>query len=400
MPGCVRLAVSLLAVSPLYLCGVAKAVPETDLSARIAVDGLTADWDSDESAFGTNPVSGAPEEGTSDSEWGTQNDVRQIRISWDAEFLYVAVDATIWDNNVILLIDHAPGGMTEMTNLNSWRRNFVFRNLQPDLFLATWDRNTLPQAWTSVGTNQVTQRDATSFATVATFDQGTPGRAMEAALPWPFLLGDDAVRDFSAAVGESLWVVPAERSVLRVVAIVTAGGDGTGGPDSAPDNLSGHSAESSDQVTIDNYAEIPLDLDGDGFCDFGQSVKERVSFLVQPPVRGVRMEIADVAFARSVISPENGGELAFRVRLSPEVPSGESFRTVVLSAEVFDRRGKRVKELYRNHERSAADPVSLAMDRWDGRDWDGGIVPGGIYVLRVVIEPETHRFTRAFSVVR
>jgi hypothetical protein len=377
-----------------------RAVTGTDLSDRIVVDGVTDEWMLDESLFQVNDETGGLEEPLSDSEWGFNNDLNQIRITWDAEFLYVGVDAIIFDNNVIILFDYKSGGMEEMTNLNSWRRNFVFQGLRPDLFLATWDGNTLPQVWEFVGSNQVTQKDATSFQTVASFSRDAQGRAMEAAIPWTFLLGDDAERTFDTAANDSVWVLPDDISTLRVVGVITAGPDGTGGPDSAPDNLTGHQIDSSVQVTVDNWVALPLDLDGDSIVDFGANVRDRESFRVQPPVRGVRLEIRGVELARSIISPEQGGQLDFSVLLSPEVSPDEGFRTVSLSAEIFDLSGRKVRTLYSQNVRSAASPVVPSLDCWDGRDDHGRMVPGGIYVLRLVLEPEANRATKAFTVVR
>ena len=386
----------------------ARAVTGTDLSDRIEIDGLTREWAPDESLLQTNdsdPTTPVPEESISDSKWGFNNDVRQIRLSWDARFLYVAVDAIIWDNNVILLMDFKDGGMQEMTELNSWRRNFVFQGIEPDLFLATWDRNTLPQVWAVESSNNVTQKDATSFATAATFSQGTDGRSMEAAIPWTFLLGDSAKPVYSTTYRDSVYVLPAGIRDIRLVAVVTAGADGTGGPDSAPDNTRGHDNSSATQVTIDNWVRVPFDEDGPGGVpddvpDFGANVRNRVSFRVRPPVRSLRQEIADIVFARPLISPEQGGELSFRVRLTPESPPEEDFRLATITSEIYDLRGEKVRTLYRLDSRPASNPQNDALDRWDGRDDGGRFVPGGVYILRVVLEPDADRRTRSFTVLR
>ena len=255
----------LLGAALLALPRSAPATTAMDLSGRILIDGITDEWQPDESVFQmntSNPGEPVPEESISDSEWGFFNDLNQIRITWDADFLYVAVDAIIWNNNVILLFDTEPGGMTEMTNLNSWRRNFTFQGLRPDLFVATWDGNTLPQAWFwDEARKEVEKFIPESFSTAASFSQGAQGRALEAAIPWTFVLGDSAERVFSTDIGDSVYVLPDDIRDLKFVAVLTAGGDGTGGPDSAPDNLSGHETDGSAAVTIDNWATIPLDRD-------------------------------------------------------------------------------------------------------------------------------------------
>jgi hypothetical protein len=392
------------------------AVTEIDLSDRLMIDGVTDEWALDESIFQTSFVLDesdslveVAEEPINDSKWGFFNDINQVRVSWDARFLYVAVDAIIWGNNIILLFDYQPGGMSEMTNLNSWRRNFVFQGFDPDLFLATWDTNTLPQLWTVVGPRDVRQFDATEFQTVASFDQDNINRSMEAAIPWEFVLGEDAGPVFDPAYADSVFVLPNRVDTLRVVCVLTAGPDGTGGPDSAPDNLNGHTIESSDEVQIDNWANIRLDLDGpeglpDRVPDFGVSVRDttRFSFRVQPPVPGLRLEIRDITFTNgAVISPEQSGKLDFTFRLLPEViPEKQKDRPVKFSADVFNLKGDRVRSIYRDEFRRASEPLDRLRDSWDGRDDQGRIVEGGVYILRLVIEKNIDRKTKAFSVVR
>lgn len=389
----------------------AGAATGVDLSDRIEIDGLTAadEWQPDESLFQVNDSDSANpvlEESLSDSRWGFNNDLNQIRVTWDARFLYLAVNAIIWDNNTILLFDYKPGGMTAMTNLNSWRRNFSFQGLEPDMFLATWDGNTQPQVWEFIQiSGTVTQKPQTDFESVATFQQSQQGKAMEAAIPWSFVLGADAERFFSPEYNDTVYALPDGITEIRFVGVITAGPDGTGGPDSAPDNLSGHEVDSSLQVTIDNWATIPLDLDGpdgepDGVVDFGAEIAARRAYRIRPPVVGLRQEIAAIDIDRPVISPEQGGELRFDLRLTPEIPPSEAFRTVTLTAEVRDLRGELVRSLYVGDVREQSELTSNPLDRWDCRDRDGFFVQGGIYVLRVVLEPQSARKTRAFSVVR
>ena len=425
---------------PLY------AVTGDDLTDRIIIDGYSEDFELDESIFGITlrDVSGdgipeeVAEERLNDSKWGFNNDINQIKISWDAENLYVAVDGISWNNNIILLFDYLPGGLDKMTELNAWRRNFTFSNgFFPDLFLATWDGNTTPQIWRHSGAeNTVTQIDINEFETVASFAQGAEGRSMEARIPWTLIYGDGLERAWNEEVGESTYALPAGISdhfiptgnsisrVLRVSAVLTAGGDGTGGPDSAPDNFGGHTISSSDIVGIDNYVIVPLDLtyyttsterqiysiqdllDGETVVDSAVSdsmpdllevnVKERITFLAQPPIRGITFDFDDIVFDRPILSPEEGDILEFKLRLDPDLQ--EEGRNVALMAEVYDMDGRLVKTLFDFGIPTAGVPAYVG--EWDGRDEAGHIVPGGIYLLRMVVEPGPGSLTKAFSVVR
>jgi hypothetical protein len=318
-----------------------------------------------------------------------------------------------------------------MTQLNSWRRNFVFAgDLRPDLFFATWDGNTTPQIWRFARENQVTQVDISQFETVATFAQGNTGRSMEARIPWTVFYGTELVRRYDETLRDSVYVLPDgidHAHSIRLVAILTAGGDGTGGPDSAPDNLGGHTIESSNQVTIDNYANVPLDttyyvtslgrqvfseaeLDGgetiadtvvsDGSPDLGIDVRARRSFLLEPPVVAKNFAFSSLSFRNPAVSPERGELLRYDFTLTPEPALADSVREISVSAEIYDMRGDRVRVLYREDRRRVDEPADPDLDLWDGRDESGRLVPGGIYILRFVVEPGVYRATKAFSVVR
>ncbi|MBM3321131.1 MAG: hypothetical protein FJY73_10690 [Candidatus Eisenbacteria bacterium] len=415
----------------------ALATTGADLSNRIAIDGYSNDFEADEFVFvdtlidvnGDGILEVVAQERDNDSKWGFNNDINQIKITWDNDNLYVAVDGISWDNNIILLFDYRPGGLDKMTELNSWRRNFVFAgNLYPDLFLATWDGNPTPQLWRFARENQVTQVDISLLETVATFAQGNTGRSMEVRIPWPVFYGETLERRWDPIQRDSVYVLPGgldEVRSIRVVAILTAGPDGTGGPDSAPDNLGGHTIESSNQVTIDNFAILPLDdtsyVTGDGrkvfvweesvvdtlppdsLADIGAGITGRRTFAFTPPFPQKNFTFSSLTLLRPVVSPETGDFLRFRYTLAPEPDSTDVFdriRGIYVTAEIYDMRGQRVRLLYEYDLRSVVWPGDPERDYWDGRDESGRVVPGGIYLLRFVVEPGVFRTTKAFSVVR
>ncbi|MBN1827394.1 MAG: hypothetical protein JW958_14130 [Candidatus Eisenbacteria bacterium] len=437
------------ALALLLFPSIALAVTGYDLSGRIVIDGYSSDFETDEAVFVDTVLDvtgdGLPDqvrqERDNDSKWGFNNDINQIKITWDAENLYVAVDGISWDNNIILLFDYLPGGLDKMTELNSWRRNFVFAaDFYPDLFWATWDGNATPQIWRYLTENQVEQVPDESFETVATFQQGNTGRSMEARIPWDVFYGETLERRYVEEARDSVPVLPVgldhSRSI-RMVAVLTAGGDGTGGPDSAPDNLSGHEIDSSIQAVIDNYVFIPLDttyyetasgrriLDpadtlivgesgtvvdavrktfpSDGSPDMGVGIVERRWFLFTPPFPSRSFTFRELYLNRPVINPEEGEVLHFTFALDPEPNPNDPFdalRGITVTAEIYDMRGRMIRTLAREDERSVIAPENPELDRWDCRDVDGDLVPGGIYILRFVVEPGVFRTTKAFSVIR
>jgi hypothetical protein len=414
--GCLLLGL-LLAVGAIH--EPARGATALDLSDRILIDGFTPEYADSEAVFFTNEDLGLPEESPQDSKWGPFNDVNQIKITWDKDSLYVALDGYIGDgtygNNVILLFDittwtagsSADDGMAGMTQLTSWRRNFVFsEDFSPDLFLATWDLNTRPQVWryATMQDPVIQQVQPDSFSTVATFEQTAAGRSMEAAIPWDIFFFDLSEQVANTTLGTDVWTIPEGMDTLRFAAVITGGADGTGGPDSAPDNFNGHVVEGSEQVLIDNYVILPLDGGDeiDGVPDFGIEPRARLSFKRRPPIQGIVFEVNDLTLVRPIVSPEEGLPLEFRVRLDPLVAADEDFRTVRLTARVYDSLGHLVRVLYRDDVRGVLDVQSSGSERdvWDGRDAQGRMVRGGIYILSVVSEPGLSRYTRAFSVVR
>ncbi len=418
------LAVLLLAA----LCAApAAAVTARDLSPRIRVDGFTNDFTDDEKIFGFNSAANAPEEATDDSRWGVNDDLNQIRITWDAENLYIAGEGRIWDNNMVLLLDTvAERGLASMTALNSWRRNFVFdttgaalgEGFSPDLFAATWDGNPAPRLVVQLNGNQVDDEQVGQyFNAAATFLQGNTGRAMELAIPWSSVFVAQAgvgTRDTTVFVGgeeQAIHRFP-PGTKIRIVGVVTAGADGTGGPDSAPDNLRGHTDNSGDQVFLDNWAIVDLDRNDDtglgaggpdGVADWNVAPESRITFRYRPPVVALRFSLADVRFDRPAFAPDRGERLGFRVDLQPPLDPTDPVdqqRKFNLTANVFDLRGRFVRNLYVSQARFALESHDATADVWDGRDEKGELVPPGIYVLRTVIEPNLSRATRSFVVVR
>lgn len=406
------------------------AVTARDLSSRIRVDGFTADFTSDESVFGFNAQLGALEEATDDSKWGVSNDINQIRITWDAQNLYLAGEGVTWNNNMVLLLDTVPGrGLESMTALNSWRRNFSFdtsgaaqgEGFQPDLFGATWDGNNAPRLITQVAGNQVDDQQVGGyFRAAATFLQGNTGRAMEFALPWRAVFAGiagvgtrDTVMTVAGVTDTFRLFPPGTR--IKLVGVVTAGDDGSGGPDSAPDNLRGHTDNSGDLVFLDNYAIIDLDrqddtgagLGGpDGVADWDVEPRSRVSFRFQPPIAALRFALDNevgLTLDRPAFRPDLGERIRFRTRLDQRLDPAnpvDRIRNFNFTANIFDLNGRFVRNLFVSQTRSALTPDDEAADTWDGRDEQGRIVPAGIYVLRTVIEPNLSRATRAFVVVR
>ncbi|NNF07852.1 MAG: hypothetical protein HKN21_13900 [Candidatus Eisenbacteria bacterium] len=411
----------------------ASALPELDLGDRILIDGFSDEFERDEFLFQSRPQGGV-EESTSDSQWGLFNDVNQMKITWDANFVYVAIDGFIFNNNTMVFFDTVPladgqnPGLTSLSQVNSWRRAVSFDNgIFPDLFAATWDGNTTPQLWTYTGPNQVAQIPQGSFPTVASFSGDLPRRSMEAAIPWDVFFLGQGVREFDPAYGDTIYRMPDPDFEVRIVSWITAGADGTGGPDSAPDNLSGHQVDGSIPVVLDNYVRLRMDRfdangdpNPDGVPDFGQPVRTPTRpdmseeeyravvddfFFLAPPIRGTALEIKDIRLEPRAFAPDLGEDLEFLFTITPEIQDEllREVRRIDFTAEVFDLNGRKVRTLYDEAEFTIASldgSTFLPVNRFDGRDDEGRILEGGVYLLRLILEPDQDQTQEALVVVR
>lgn len=397
-----------------------------DLSGTIHIDGFATEFTTADAIFGFNEIVGAPEEPTDDSKWGVNEDLNQIFLTWDAKYLYVAATGVIWNNNMIVLIDSTPGrGLGSMLSINSWRRYFTFDTLgsaagtgfAPDLFGATWDGNTSPRLIVQVdGNTVVDQVVGPTFRASASFSQGNLGRAMEFAIPWQqvFLsaagLGTKDTVYTVNGVTDSVHFFP-RGAKLKIAGVITAGGDDTGGPDVAPDNLGGVTDNSSAVVYVDNWAIIPLDEQDDtgagaggpdGIADWGVSTRARVTFRVRPPFLAKQFSASEIRFDQPAFRPDLRESIHWSFALdqpvNPDDPA-DSRRVFGVVAKIFDIRGRVVRTITDNS-RSALQPTNPDLDQWDGRDENGQVVPGGIYVLRLTVTGSTKRATRSFVVAR
>jgi len=420
----------------------ARAATAMDLSGRITIDGFTSDYTDDETIFQPMPGGGL-EESTIDSKWGKFNDVNNVRITWDADFVYVAVEGYIFDNNTMIFFDTLPSpdgqnaGWTDFSSMvGGWKRAVSFPEtldaakgtvLAPDLFLATWDNNTTPQIWQYTGPNQDSQVPEGSFATVATFSRDLSGRAMEAAIPWNVFFLGKGTREFDPAYGDTVYHLPPGVHDFKLVAWITTGSDGLGGPDAAPDNLSGMQVDSAVPVVLDNFARVVVDSINaqgqpipDGVPDFGVQVRRPTTpdmtmeeyqqiadafFFFPPPVRGQALELTDLKVTPRAIAPRLGDQASFSFRLKPPITDERlrQARNLTVTAELYNMNGERVRTIYRERQfkiealEGALPPPQNVID---GRDSHGRVLDGGIYILRVVLEPGQDEVRQALAVVR
>ena len=84
----------------IIFCSIVFGVTGIDFSDRIVIDGLSDEYTLDE--FILSDSLGNLLESPADSYWGEYNDIKQIKVTWDLNNLYIAIDACSWDNNFII----------------------------------------------------------------------------------------------------------------------------------------------------------------------------------------------------------------------------------------------------------------------------------------------------------
>ena len=356
---------------PLLLQGVTG----EDIYDRFVLDGISDEFTIDE--YVLRDSAGESLEGDNDSYWGEYNDIKQIKVTWDANNLYVAVDACSWGNNVILYFDiYDDYGLEDQLELNTWKRKFSFYNLNPDFFLATWDTNTNPQFW-MIREGQSKNADEINSEDYAGFNAGQLGRSMEAVISF---------EDLYYSEWRSMINFPS----IKVIALIVAGGDYTSGPDCAPDNLGGMAQDSGQTVIIDNYAEILIDSNGDGYPDTNNIEPwKRVTYLETPPVKGTPLEITRVTFPEGKsFNRKKEDKISIRFYTN---------RLTSYYIDIYNMDGKKVGEAIEIS--SNADEKYYDYE-WYGLDLSGNPVPYGIYIVRVYSDSGEITRNEAFAVVR
>ena len=340
-----------------FIYSICFAITGQDLSDRIIIDGLSNEFSSDE--YIMIDSLGNLLESPVDSYWGEYNDVKQIKITWDLSYLYLAVDACSWDNNVMLFIDiYNTYGIEDMSELNAWQRSFRFYNFNPDYFIGTWDTNDSPQFWKiQVGGAREAEL-ISSIESMASFDSGNLNGSMEIKIPWETIYFDS---------DHSLLEYPS----IKLLSLITSGENLSSSPDCLPDNLGGMTNDGGQMVVLDNYVEIIIDNNQDGVADIGISPQSRSSFPIQkPPVKPTPLDVRKVEFtSNKTFSPILDEFVSFSLITN---------RISNFTVQIFDLNGKYI---------NTAERIDSSLNwRWNGKNDSGDIVPFGIYILRFIAD--------------
>jgi hypothetical protein len=409
---------------------VLRAQSAADLSARLVIDACVDDWRAVECVFRNAEVCSvlalpAPcdeEESRDDSAWSRLQDVHQVKVTWDARNLYIAVEAVIADHALVVLLDTQPGGLHDMVNLPNWRRAVQFgASFQPDYVLAVVDRQRSPELWRVRSLQALEPIASDRFRATASFQVDAAPRALEAALPWSVLFPEagSAVNPHPEAPDTPMFVLPAGSAVqgLRLQAVVVHAADGFGAADVAPDASQRLPDQARNLAVLDRSVVVDwADASGD-FVAFGAAVQSQATRFVPqgtapdgPVIRFTRLETYDLDSPGTpptrLLLADAGHQLGFVFDFEDN-----GLQQVYVSASIYSMRGEPMRVLYENSRRSVtnalfpwarfSDPL---VDRWQGDGRYGASLDAGMYLLRVNAGPSpgivTARQQRTIVVVR
>jgi hypothetical protein len=171
-----------------------------------------------------------------------------------------------------------------------------------------------------------------------------------------------------------------------------------GAGDAAPDPSTALENDSTRVALLNNYVELPLDANGDGLLDIGVSPRNIASYGVAASENVRAVLPISVILKEKLIAPGTGASLDFLISLNPP----DYQQPVYLTGRVYSSNGRLLRNLF--HDEPHVLATGPVLKSWDGRDADGNIVPGGIYVLAVSGGPgknaSKNTVTASFAVVR
>ncbi len=337
-----------------------------DLRSRILVDGRILEYDLDEWIL--DATTEFPE-GKEDSRWGADNDIHGIALTWDVYNLYIAVPCVAFNSTLMLVIDSECGGVGSLDDVEAFRRNIRFSNFTPNFLLATGQVSREVTAAFIDCSRDLYLLDADRLDAWFLQD-GLMGGSLEVAVPWKEL---GRFERTGTVVN-----TPVAGAKLSLLAVLT-GGPASGVGDAAPDPVSLLENDPARPAVCDNAIRIELDADEDGLLDLGVSPRDAASPLVTE-IGSERQNLPlALDIAQKVIAPDRGETLQFRPK-----PALDSYPlTVYLTARVFSSSGRLIDVIYEDTPRRFSGADSGIWDQWDGRDFRGNLVRGGIYILTV-----------------
>lgn len=325
----------------------AHATTAPSLSARIHIDGVLDEYASDEWVLdATSTLAEKPD----DSAWGSDDEITRVALTWDENFLYLAVEGRTFESFLALFLSNRAGGLRTLEDAGDFRRAIELPGLPINLFALAGPMR-VPEI--------ARADDAHPFALV-------DGVALRRAVSGV----RGGVVGFEMAVP---WSVLSLAAPVKLVAVVT-GDAGSGAGDAAPNTSSTLDDDGFALTVLDRWFEIDADVDDNGAADYGVSPRT-AGHVERDPLSTLARTEASVRFDvyRRAFAPDRGEH----PEISFEVESG----SIYVNFFVYSLEGDRLKWLnqdFPDHQISGGLSVPVP---WDGTDASGTIVRGGTYIF-------------------
>ena len=341
-----------LVIVALSLPLTARATTAPSLSQRIVIDGVLNEYASDEWVLdATSPFS----ERDDDSGWGNANDISRLALTWDREFLYLAVEGHTFDTFFAMFVSNRAGGLFSLEDAGAFRRAISLPEIPINL-LALASPERIPDVARADDSHPFGLVDRGAVPAATSGVRGGPV-GFEMAVPWSMLSIAEPVRLVAAITGDA----------------------GTGAGDAAPDASVAASDDRFARAVLDRRIVVHADIDGDGLADSGIAPRAAVEIEGGTLTASVRTDLElEIGVAPRSFAPDRGESTAFALRTDASGP-------VFVSGAIYSLDGDRVRTLFEEEMRAQQNGTLAAgpNDAWDGTDTGGRIVRGGAYVFVV-----------------
>jgi hypothetical protein len=333
-----------LVIVALLLAPAAHATTANSLSGRVVIDGVLNEYSADEWVLDAGT---SPEETDHDSQWGRDNDISRVALTWDRTFLYIAVEGRAFDSFLSLFISNRAGGLTTLEDAGEFRRAIELPS--PVNLMALAAPGSIPDVARADDAHPFGLVDRGAVPVAIAGDRTGP-LGFEMKVPWSMLTLSQP---------------------LKLVAAIT-GDAGTGAGDAAPDASAEMDTDRFARAVLDRWFQIDADVDGDGLADIG--ISPRTAGSVKPAATPAGVHdgadvTLDITGGRRAFAPDRGEPAEMLLRVHGTNPL---FATIT----VYSLEGERVRVLLADQ--SVAGDVGVL---WDGTDAHGEIVRGGTYIV-------------------
>ncbi len=266
-----------------------------------------------------------------DSYWGSQNELKNLFLTWTAETLFIGCEYTLNNNALLIFLDTEDGGISNANGLNWYPRDVQFSGALPDYLIALWNCDLSLGGVRKLNSDGIT----TTPVSFLGYNSGVPGNENFLEIGIPF-----------SSIGNP--------EKLMITALI-CDGDHSPAADGMPDD---NSIRGTGSAIINIFREITIDSNGDGLPD--DSVKPA------DIAKNVEFSVSFPSFIKTELSPDIAKEGP--VHISVEISDSTS-----LSILLFDKQGKFIKTI-----------AEVEKTKRFEYNWNISDLSEGIYILKFI----------------